>query len=75
MAANGKDQKQKIGWIGAGRMGTPMAERLIKAGYDVTVWNRTAPRPSRSPSSAARCRTTCPNSRTGRRAVLDRLDR
>ena len=41
MAANGKDQKQKIGWIGAGRMGTPMAERLIKAGYDVTVWNRT----------------------------------
>ena len=41
MAANGKDQTQKIGWIGAGRMGTPMAERLIKAGYDVTVWNRT----------------------------------
>jgi 3-hydroxyisobutyrate dehydrogenase len=32
---------QKIGWIGAGRMGYPMAERLIKAGYDVTVWNRT----------------------------------
>ena len=31
-----------IGWIGAGRMGTPMAERLIKAGHDVTVWNRTA---------------------------------
>ena len=41
MAANGKDQKQKIGWIGAGRMGTPMAERLIKAGFDLTVWNRT----------------------------------
>jgi 3-hydroxyisobutyrate dehydrogenase len=33
--------KQKIGWIGAGRMGYPMAERLIKAGHDVTVWNRT----------------------------------
>ena len=41
MAANGKDQKQKIGWIGAGRMGTPMAERLIKAGFDLAVWNRT----------------------------------
>jgi 3-hydroxyisobutyrate dehydrogenase len=41
MAANGKEHKQKIGWIGAGRMGVPMAERLIKAGYDVTVWNRT----------------------------------
>jgi len=34
-------QKQKIGWIGMGRMGQPMAERLLKAGYDVTVWNRT----------------------------------
>ena len=33
--------KEKIGWIGMGRMGFPMAERLIKAGYDVTIWNRT----------------------------------
>jgi 3-hydroxyisobutyrate dehydrogenase len=32
----------RIGWIGAGRMGLPMAERLVKAGHDVTVWNRTA---------------------------------
>jgi len=32
---------KKIGWIGAGRMGLPMAERLLKAGHDVTVWNRT----------------------------------
>src|ERR1700721_101410 len=39
MPTNGKNQK--IGWIGAGRMGIPMAERLIKAGYDVTIWNRT----------------------------------
>jgi len=41
MATNGKEHKPKIGWIGAGRMGIPMAERLIKAGYDVTIWNRT----------------------------------
>jgi 3-hydroxyisobutyrate dehydrogenase len=41
MATNGKDNKPKIGWIGAGRMGTPMAERLTEAGYDVTIWNRT----------------------------------
>ena len=33
--------KQKIGWIGMGRMGFPMAERLLKAGYDLSVWNRT----------------------------------
>lgn len=33
--------KQKLGWIGLGRMGYPMAERLAKAGYDISVWNRT----------------------------------
>jgi 3-hydroxyisobutyrate dehydrogenase len=32
---------QKIGWIGTGRMGFPMVERLLKAGHDVSVWNRT----------------------------------
>jgi 3-hydroxyisobutyrate dehydrogenase len=32
---------QKIGWIGVGRMGLPMAERLLKAGHDVSIWNRT----------------------------------
>ena len=31
----------KLGWIGTGRMGYAMAERLAKAGADVTVWNRT----------------------------------
>jgi 3-hydroxyisobutyrate dehydrogenase len=34
-------EKKKIGWIGMGRMGYPMAERLLKAGYDVSIWNRT----------------------------------
>src|SRR5262252_2399688 len=33
--------KRKLGWIGMGRMGFPMAERLIKAGQDVSIWNRT----------------------------------
>ncbi len=33
--------KTTIGWIGAGRMGYPMIERLLKAGHDVTIWNRT----------------------------------
>jgi 3-hydroxyisobutyrate dehydrogenase len=32
---------EKIGWIGMGRMGFPMAERLLKAGHDVSIWNRT----------------------------------
>jgi 3-hydroxyisobutyrate dehydrogenase len=31
----------KIGWIGVGRMGAPMAARLLNAGYEVSIWNRT----------------------------------
>jgi 3-hydroxyisobutyrate dehydrogenase-like beta-hydroxyacid dehydrogenase len=34
----------KIGFIGLGLMGHPMALNLRKAGYAVTVWNRTASR-------------------------------
>ncbi|HEV3222031.1 MAG TPA: NAD(P)-dependent oxidoreductase [Puia sp.] len=30
----------KIGWIGLGNMGSPMSQRLINAGYPVTVYNR-----------------------------------
>jgi 3-hydroxyisobutyrate dehydrogenase len=33
---------QAVGWIGLGRMGEAMAKKLIKAGHDVRVWNRTA---------------------------------
>jgi 3-hydroxyisobutyrate dehydrogenase len=32
---------QKLGWIGAGRMGYAMAERLARGGCDIAVWNRT----------------------------------
>jgi 3-hydroxyisobutyrate dehydrogenase len=35
-------EKHRIGWIGLGRMGYPMAERLLKAGHEVAVWNRTS---------------------------------
>jgi 3-hydroxyisobutyrate dehydrogenase len=31
----------RIGWIGLGRMGYPMVERLVKRGHAVEVWNRT----------------------------------
>ncbi len=33
---------ESLGWIGAGRMGYAMAERLAKGGCDLSVWNRTA---------------------------------
>lgn len=31
----------KLGWLGTGRMGSAMAGRLIDAGNDLAVWNRT----------------------------------
>jgi 3-hydroxyisobutyrate dehydrogenase len=33
---------EKIGFIGLGIMGQGMARNLLKAGFDLTVWNRTA---------------------------------
>ncbi len=36
-----QENRHRIGWIGIGRMGFPMAERLAKGGADLSVWNRT----------------------------------
>ena len=33
--------KLKVGWVGLGKMGIPMSKNLVKAGYPVTVYNRT----------------------------------
>lgn len=35
------DTNAKVGFVGAGRMGSQMILRLVKAGYDVAVYNRT----------------------------------
>ncbi|MEA2685097.1 MAG: hypothetical protein QOE93_292 [Actinomycetota bacterium] len=53
----------KIAFLGLGSMGAPMATRLLNAGHDVTVWNRTESRTvpladagasvARSPAEAA----------------------
>ncbi|WP_280455829.1 NAD(P)-binding domain-containing protein, partial [Nocardia brasiliensis] len=32
----------QVGFIGLGKMGAALAGRLLDAGYDVTVWSRTA---------------------------------
>src|ERR1700730_17579436 len=34
----------RIGFLGLGEMGAPMASRLLHAGHDVIAWNRTAER-------------------------------
>src|SRR5690554_329178 len=34
--------KLRIAFLGLGTMGLPMARRLLQAGFETTVWNRTA---------------------------------
>ena len=34
------DGHERVGYLGLGLMGLPMTQRLLAAGYDVTVWNR-----------------------------------
>ena len=40
-AAMTRDSGARLGWIGVGRMGSVLARRLLEAGYDVAVYNRT----------------------------------
>ncbi|HTB05208.1 MAG TPA: NAD(P)-dependent oxidoreductase [Bradyrhizobium sp.] len=43
MAGAGGEDKTKVerlGYLGLGMMGLPMSQRLLEAGYDVMVWNR-----------------------------------
>lgn len=37
----------KVGFIGLGNMGLPMAERLMEMGYELVVYNRTKERAKR----------------------------
>jgi 3-hydroxyisobutyrate dehydrogenase-like beta-hydroxyacid dehydrogenase len=46
--------QSKIGFIGLGLMGKPMALNLVKAGFAVTVWNRTASRADELVSAGAK---------------------
>ncbi len=36
-----KDSEHRLGWLGTGRMGSALVRRLLKAGCDVAVYNRT----------------------------------
>src|SRR3981189_108139 len=40
--AAGTSKQRKLGYLGLGLMGALMTRRLLEAGYDVTVWNRSS---------------------------------
>ena len=58
----------KIAFLGLGQMGAPMATRLLQAGHELTVWNRT---PDRAKPLAAGGATVAKSQR--RRAPALRL--
>jgi 2-hydroxy-3-oxopropionate reductase len=41
MSDTASSAKPRVGYIGVGLMGKPMARNLVKAGFPLTVWNRT----------------------------------
>ena len=45
---------RRVGFIGLGIMGAPMATNLLKAGFELTVWNRTAGRTEPLAAAGAR---------------------
>ena len=45
----------KLGWIGLGNMGNPMAKNLLNAGYDLSVYNRSVDKTEDFKSTATIC--------------------
>ena len=46
------DAAVKLGFLGLGKMGLPMAQRLLDTGFSLTVWNRTVEKADRLAGSA-----------------------
>lgn len=48
---------ERLGWIGLGKIGAPMAQTLLNKGHDLTVWNRNASRSAPLREAGARVAT------------------
>jgi 3-hydroxyisobutyrate dehydrogenase-like beta-hydroxyacid dehydrogenase len=63
----------KIGFLGLGEMGTPMAGCLLQAGHDVVVWNRSAERTAPLAKEGAAVAATPAKAAAGRDFVITML--
>jgi 3-hydroxyisobutyrate dehydrogenase len=56
MSSSGAEapRAEKLGYLGLGMMGFPMANRLLNAGYEVAVWNRSVGKATRLIEAGAR---------------------
>jgi 3-hydroxyisobutyrate dehydrogenase len=52
--ATGGGPAEKLGYLGLGMMGSPMTRRLLDAGYEVTVWNRSKDKAARLVKAGAK---------------------
>ena len=62
-----------IAFLGLGHMGAPMAARLVAAGHDVVVWNRTRERAAPMADAGARVADTPAAAATGAEIVITML--
>src|SRR5918996_5094956 len=60
----------KLAFIGLGQMGHPMARRLLGAGHDVALWNRTASKADDLVAEGARRGSTPAEAATGADAAI-----
>ncbi|MEU5989609.1 NAD(P)-binding domain-containing protein [Spirillospora sp. NPDC047418] len=60
----------RIAFLGLGRMGAPMAGRLLAAGHDVSLWNRTADKAAPLARAGAAVRATPAEAVAGRDLVI-----
>lgn len=63
----------KVGFLGLGLMGEPMARRMVDAGHDVAVWNRTASRADALAAAGAAVASTPAEAAAGREVVVTML--
>lgn len=63
----------KVGFLGLGKMGTPMALRLVGAGHELSVWNRTEGRTEPLIREGAIAAATPAEAELGAEAVITML--
>jgi 3-hydroxyisobutyrate dehydrogenase-like beta-hydroxyacid dehydrogenase len=62
--------RMRIGFLGLGTMGEPIANNLRKAGHDLTVWNRTAAKADHIVSKGGKLARTARECATGKDLVF-----
>jgi 3-hydroxyisobutyrate dehydrogenase-like beta-hydroxyacid dehydrogenase len=69
----GDPSKMRISFLGLGKMGAPMARRLLAAGHEVTVWNRTPARAEALKAEGAQVASTAAGAAQAAEVVMTML--